>query len=101
MINVSCECRDAINVYNLVTGEYSYKTFTTIPAAPIKPRPIKITADSVSLRWTFSKGDDYGDSDYDIHDDEYDSMYMMMMMMMMMMMIIILLGQVFFRGWRS
>ena len=58
-------------MHSTLSGEYTYKTFTTIPAAPIKPRPIKISADSVSLRWTFSKG---------------ELMMMMMMVMVMMMM---------------
>lgn len=37
-------------------GEYTYKTFTTITSAPVQPRVIKVTSDSVSLKWTFSKG---------------------------------------------
>ena len=56
-------------MHSTLSGEYTYKTFTTIPAAPIKPRPIKISADSVSLRWTFSKGELMNDGD-DVDDDD-------------------------------
>lgn len=37
-------------------GEYTYKTFTTVTAAPTKPRVIKTCSDSVALKWTFSAG---------------------------------------------
>jgi Ca2+-binding EF-hand superfamily protein len=37
-------------------GDYTYKIFTTVTAAPTKPRVIKVTSDSVSLKWTFSQG---------------------------------------------
>ncbi len=63
-------------MHSTLSGEYTYKTFTTIPAAPIKPRPIKISADSVSLRWTFSKGE----------------LMMMVMVMVLMMMMIMMRG---------
>ena len=70
-------------MHSTLSGEYTYKTFTTIPAAPIKPRPIKISADSVSLRWTFSKG---------------EMMMMMMMMVMVMMMMVVVVVMVMMRG---
>jgi len=67
-------------MHSTLLGEYTYKTFTTIPAAPIKPRPIKISADSVSLRWTFSKGELMmmmmmmrGDDDDDNNDNDDDN----------------------------
>ena len=37
-------------------GEYTYKTFSTITAAPAQPHVIKLTSDSVCLKWTFSSG---------------------------------------------
>ena len=37
-------------------GEYTYKTFTTMTAAPALPRVIKVASDSATLKWTFSKG---------------------------------------------
>lgn len=37
-------------------GEYTYKTFTTVTAAPTKPRVIKTASDCVHLKWTFSAG---------------------------------------------
>ena len=67
-------------MHSTLLGEYTYKTFTTIPAAPIKPRPIKISADSVSLRWTFSKGK------------------LMMMMVMVMMMMVVVVVMMMMRG---
>jgi Ca2+-binding EF-hand superfamily protein len=36
-------------------GQFVYKTFTTLTAPPPKPRVMKITYDSVTLRWLFSK----------------------------------------------
>jgi Ca2+-binding EF-hand superfamily protein len=37
-------------------GDYTYKTFTTITAAPSQPRLIKVASDSAWLKWTFSQG---------------------------------------------
>lgn len=37
-------------------GEYTYKTFTTLTAAPATPRVIKTCSDSVTLKWTFTQG---------------------------------------------
>lgn len=37
-------------------GDFSYKTFTTKPVAPEFPRVLKLSSNSVSFRWTFSKG---------------------------------------------
>ena len=37
-------------------GEYTYKTFTTLTAAPALPRVIKTYSDCVTLKCTFSKG---------------------------------------------
>lgn len=36
-------------------SDYTYKTFTTLTTPPLQPRAIKIAAESVVLRWTFSK----------------------------------------------
>jgi hypothetical protein len=35
-------------------GEYTYKTFTTRPAAPACPRITSLASDAVTLRWVFS-----------------------------------------------
>jgi Ca2+-binding EF-hand superfamily protein len=39
-------------------GDFLYKVFTTVPAAPAVPRPITISSDAVTLRWVFSSGFD-------------------------------------------
>ena len=36
-------------------SDYTYKTLTTITTAPLQPKVTKLAADSVTLRWTFSK----------------------------------------------
>jgi Ca2+-binding EF-hand superfamily protein len=36
-------------------SDYTYKTFTTITTAPLEPKVTKLTSDSVTFRWTFSK----------------------------------------------
>ena len=36
-------------------GDYTYKSFTTLPAAPPTPRVTKLSSDSVTIRWTFSE----------------------------------------------
>jgi Ca2+-binding EF-hand superfamily protein len=36
-------------------GQFVYKTFTTLTAAPQQPRVVKLTHDAVQLRWIFSK----------------------------------------------
>lgn len=38
------------------SGDYTYKTFTTRTEAPVLPRVLRLASDSVTLRWTFSKG---------------------------------------------
>eukprot|EP01039_Chlorochromonas_danica_P007761 gene7761-8572_t len=37
-------------------SEYTYKKFTTATTSPLTPKSIKLTSDSVTLRWTFSEG---------------------------------------------
>lgn len=36
------------------SGDYTYKTFMTLPPTPLPPRVIKISHDSVTLKWIFN-----------------------------------------------
>jgi hypothetical protein len=38
-----------------IVGEFTYKTFTTMGAAPVVPRITKLCSDSVTIQWVFSQ----------------------------------------------